>query len=382
MSPRSATADETRLETKAALWMIALAIAAFIAASYGSTEQIVIAAFVLALPAAWMLAATALTFVAVRRIGIEPYALPDEARALAAFPVRARVVHEGWWPASWLTVDFRYGMDGWTIEAPPHVVHLAARSALELTWHVSARARGRWRFDGWEVRARFPGSLVTRVLHFDDRREHEVRSAIWKLDDQAYELLAGRRRVGGRAIASPAALEEFVGLRDFRPGDDPRRIHLVSSLRLGPGELAVRELEDPEHEDVCVILDSAISARAADPSLLRYRLEKALCFSVALCKLFASRRLRVRFLAPTATSTLERTLERGRPRDFGALEAQLAVLEPATDSRASLVLADTCARAGARAIVFVTLHDAPPRLPALIAVVPARQIALMREVIA
>jgi len=54
---------------------------------------------------------------------------------------------------------------------------------------------------------------------------------------------------------------EFFGLREFRQGDDPRDIHWRTSARRGAP--FVRELEDDEGQEVCLVLDNGIGADAA-----------------------------------------------------------------------------------------------------------------------
>jgi uncharacterized protein (DUF58 family) len=47
---------------------------------------------------------------------------------------------------------------------------------------------------------------------------------------------------------------EFFGLREFRQGDDPRDIHWRTSARRGAP--FVRELEEDEGQEVCLVLDN------------------------------------------------------------------------------------------------------------------------------
>jgi uncharacterized protein (DUF58 family) len=96
---------------------------------------------------------------------------------------------------------------------------------------------------------------------------------------------------GRRALAGAQALvvreqkqgnDEFYGLREYRPGDNPKRIHWRRTARTG--QLLVREMSDFQPQSIVVILDthqpvgcaaafreSAISAAA---TLLCYGLER------------------------------------------------------------------------------------------------------------
>lgn len=73
--------------------------------------------------------------------------------------------------------------------------------------------------------------------------------------------------------------DEFAGLKEFRPGDDPRLIHWRSSAR-HPGRLLVREMESVSLERVVIALDLRIIARRE--KLRRRLLETAVSFAATL----------------------------------------------------------------------------------------------------
>ncbi|WP_232837154.1 DUF58 domain-containing protein [Lentzea terrae] len=66
----------------------------------------------------------------------------------------------------------------------------------------------------------------------------------------------------GRAEASKAGTTSFSSLREYVPGDDPRRIHWRSTARTG--QLVVRESVDTMEPTVTVVLDARPSAFGAD----------------------------------------------------------------------------------------------------------------------
>ena len=64
---------------------------------------------------------------------------------------------------------------------------------------------------------------------------------------------------------------EFAGLRDFRPGDDPRDIHWRSTARRGV--TLVRESEDDEGLEATILFDNLLGdgRRRRRPSRRRCR---------------------------------------------------------------------------------------------------------------
>ncbi len=88
----------------------------------------------------------------------------------------------------------------------------------------------------------------------------------------------------------PASDEEFVGLREYSVGDDPRRIHWPSSAR--HGELMVRQLEHDIQEEAVVYLDT--DGDAATPERFEEMVSAAASLAAACCRHFHRTRLLTR----------------------------------------------------------------------------------------
>jgi uncharacterized protein (DUF58 family) len=82
--------------------------------------------------------------------------------------------------------------------------------------------------------------------------------------------------------------EDFRSLRDYQPGDNPKRIHWRTSARLG--KLQVREVEREHAAPVLVLLDSRIPASTspADRNEAEAGLELAVSFAAEVCRLALS----------------------------------------------------------------------------------------------
>ena len=138
---------------------------------------------------------------------------------------------------------------------------IAPRSSVEVTVQGFAQHRGNQHFRGATVARADPLGLV-RGLSL-----HDAPGNLLVLP-QRYALppisLPGSRRhqPGGVALATGIGdSEEFVGLRDYRPGDPLQRIHWKSYARAG--EPVVREYQDEYFERHALILDTFGGARQA-----------------------------------------------------------------------------------------------------------------------
>ena len=137
---------------------------------------------------------------------------------------------------------------------------LAPRSAIEIIVQGEALHRGNQHFRGVTVARADPLGLLRGLSMHDEPANLLVLPKRYALPPIT---LPGSRRhqPGGVALATGIGdSEEFVGLRDYRPGDPLQRIHWKSYARTG--EPVVREYQDEYFERHALILDTfADSAR-------------------------------------------------------------------------------------------------------------------------
>ncbi len=122
-----------------------------------------------------------------------------------------------------------------------YLLRLAPGQATTWMYPLVFPRRGLHHLPGYRVWTRFPFGLFTKATRLRDPVAVLVLPAVYPLQDAAAGSPWGagerpRRRRGQGA--------ELHGLRDFRPGDDPRLIHWKSTARLG--RLILRELEAEE----------------------------------------------------------------------------------------------------------------------------------------
>ncbi|MFN2461721.1 MAG: DUF58 domain-containing protein [Candidatus Velthaea sp.] len=229
-----------------------------------------------------------------------------------------------------------------------------------------------------------PGSAIRATAIFGRTYVVTVLPAVYHLQPFVDVLLAGRHVARGRFQPAPAAIEEFVGAREYRQGDSPKLIHRVLSLRArDPGQLYVREFKDPSCDDVSLVLDTS-PPLDGDNALHRYRFEKAICFVSALCRTFAARRLTVRFICQRGARDILTLRLRPLDVDLDRLEGELAQLDLAGD-RATVgrAVRGEVRRHGA-GVIFVSLRSGEQvelqRLP-IVTLTPDHVPLFTREVV-
>jgi uncharacterized protein (DUF58 family) len=185
-------------------------------------------------------------------------------------------------------------------------------------------------FDGVRLSSTFPLGLfrVTRTVPVA-----ETAVVYPRLRPVPPALLPPERARGPAGTRSALSLrgeEEFAGLREFRPGDSPRRIHWRSSARL-EGRLLVRELEQPADRRAALIFDARLGEVS---SRTETRFARAVSVAASLAGELITQRYTVDVLLRTAAGHAAFEVARGDP-DLFALFHALAVLRPEAGGRTS-----------------------------------------------
>jgi len=142
---------------------------------------------------------------------------------------------------------------GRPIEKRCYFLKLPAGRTQETAYrHVLAR-RGRYRLSGLRVSTKFPFGIIQKSREVTDPADLIVYPALVPVPVALLRGLPARTGQGRQKWQSRNG--DFFGLRDFRPGDDPRDIHWRTTARRGVP--FVRENEDDEGLEAIVMLDDA-----------------------------------------------------------------------------------------------------------------------------
>ena len=136
---------------------------------------------------------------------------------------------------------------------------IPAGGALEVETQFTPSRRGVVRFEGITLARADPLGLVKAVSEIALPQSICVLPRRYRISPLA---LPGSRHYqqGGVALAASVGdSEEFLSLREYRPGDPLQRIHWRSFARLG--EPIVKEYQNEFFERHCLVLDNFVSAQ-------------------------------------------------------------------------------------------------------------------------
>jgi uncharacterized protein (DUF58 family) len=114
--------------------------------------------------------------------------------------------------------------------------------------------RGRYRFGPLRVITEYPFGFVRGAVTLDQGDSLLVYPRLGRLTER-WTRLHREEFIGSRRTRRQAGFLEgdYFGLREWRSGDSRRWIHWRTSARRG--SLAVRQFEQPQHEDLAVLID-------------------------------------------------------------------------------------------------------------------------------
>jgi len=255
--------------------------------------------------------------------------LPESAQVGETFAIGIRIRNrKRLWPAFCIRFEDRLSHEGRPASLQPTPVWLPFAkpgARVKGTYYAVAHERGWARFGPFHVRSEFLTGLFTWTARLGEEDKLLVVPRLGRLNRRLVTTLLAKGETS--PFSSPeadAGDEEFAGLREYRPGDHPRRIDWKMSARLPGGELLVRELENPKIRDAVILLDTFLP----NPGDVRRRarLERAVSFAATLADhLLADQYLvTLRAFGPDPVS-LELEPRRGAVDD---LLMNLALLKP------------------------------------------------------
>jgi uncharacterized protein (DUF58 family) len=209
-------------------------------------------------------------------------------------------------------------IDGRPIEKRCYFLKLPAGRTQETAYRHTIARRGRHRLSGMRLATKFPFGLVQKSRDVASAAEVIVYPALVPVSPAVLRGVPVRHAGSRQKWRSRDG--DFFGLRDFRPGDDPRDIHWRTSARKGTP--FVRENEDDEGSEARVVLDNA---PGASPEAFETAVSEAASYALALL----GRGYRVSLLLRGATLAADTG-----PAQATRILRTLALVEPAADGAA------------------------------------------------
>lgn len=198
-----------------------------------------------------------LPLLSVRRI------LPDSAVAGQPFIIRYAVTNRSRWAVA-RNLHIEDVLPRRSPLAKPEVfaAALPPGATVTLTTLVAPRSRGRIAFSTLRVSTRFPFHLFVKWVRREAAQEVIVFPPLGRMTGDSMAGVRAAETAGtDSALGWGRGDEEFYGVREYREGDNPKRIHWRRSARTG--QLMIREMAQPRNFQVWCVINTRIPAHDA-----------------------------------------------------------------------------------------------------------------------
>ncbi len=209
--------------------------------------------------------------------------------------------------------------------AKVYFAELPPGSGQTLSYSGLIPGRGLYTLSNCHLTTGFPFGFFERAINIPSEESLLVFPRLGQLKQKVLPFVGSEFGGGGEKTFSRGGEEEFYGLREYRPGDNPHHIHWKSSAKLA--KPLVKEFGRSEQEAVSILLDTFIPDTARDKR--RENLELAISFVATLARALEESNVSHSFYA---MSNVLMAVPGGRGQaHFYRLLRTLAVLEPSSN---------------------------------------------------
>lgn len=173
-----------------------------------------------------------------------------------------------------------------------YFLKIPAGRVQQTSYRHGLERRGRYVFTGFRISTKFPFALFRKSRHVDHESEVIVFPELVPLSHLPASLTTAQ---GDLSQGQRGRRGRFHGLREYRPGDDPRDIHWRSSARRG--QMMVREYEDEAVRQVTIYVDNSLTEAEEDDPAQQRALERVVSWAASLSSHYLEQGWAVRLLA-------------------------------------------------------------------------------------
>jgi uncharacterized protein (DUF58 family) len=268
------------------------------------------------------------------------------------------------WPSLSVTVVELDGTDGFTRQPQAYMLHAAPGATASVPLEVVPRRRGLHVLDRFQICSSFPFGFIKRAMT-DARRDVLLAyPPLAQVDRKVLTLCRAAEKTGSSIRPRKGGSDEFYGVKEFRPGDNPRWIYWRRSAHTGAaGVLVAKEMTHVAPPRLMVLVDTFLPDRAgnAPGAVTEAAIERTIAMAASLATAAIDQELSVGLLA---WSDGWKTIEprRGKRHRNDVLSILARLTENRSHNAASLLKeARNKLNSGATAVVFTPTAQPVPR---------------------
>jgi uncharacterized protein (DUF58 family) len=166
------------------------------------------------------------------------------------------------WPTLSVTLGELEGVQAFSRQPHAYVLHVPPGTTAAVNVEVTPTRRGLYRLGLYQLSTSFPFGFIKRAL----LRRHDETVLIYPplgdVSPRLLELCRAADRSGANRKPRGNGSDEFYGVKEFRPGDNPRWIHWRRSARTG--QLVARHMALISPPRLLILLDTYLPHRTPE----------------------------------------------------------------------------------------------------------------------
>jgi uncharacterized protein (DUF58 family) len=183
------------------------------------------------------------------------------------------------WPSISVAIAELRGAEAFVKQPLAYLIHAPARTKVAAQAYVMAKRRGVHELDEYQVVTSFPFGFVVRARHLANKDALLIYPAIGKVDPQIIRMCQPADTSGAMIRPRRGGSDEFYGVKEYRPGENPRRIYWRRSARTGT--LLSKEMMHVSPPRILMLVDTHLRERSLEAHT---RVERAIAMAASVAQ--------------------------------------------------------------------------------------------------
>ena len=158
------------------------------------------------------------------------------------------------WPSLSISLAELDGIDEFTRQPQCYMLHAARKMTATVPVELTPRRRGLHELDHFQLATSFPFGFVKRAVVERHKDVLCIFPALAEVDRRVIALCRATDNAGQSQRPRSGGMDEFYGLREFRPSDNPRLIYWRRSARTGV--LVAKEMTRATPPRLMILVDT------------------------------------------------------------------------------------------------------------------------------
>jgi uncharacterized protein (DUF58 family) len=164
------------------------------------------------------------------------------------------------WPSLSVSLGELDGTEAFTAQPYCYMLHAAPGMTATVPIEMIPKRRGLHVLDRYQISTSFPFGFIKRAVIGRERDTLLVFPAIAEVEPKLLSMLRSGDKSGAMIRPRQGGQDEFFGVKEFRRGENPRRIYWKRSARTGV--LVAKEMTQVAPPRLMLLVDSYIQERS------------------------------------------------------------------------------------------------------------------------